>query len=315
MQDTRAAAPTETAWRDQRPQPGTLTLDHIAHFVPDIDAASRALERLGFTLTPFSLQQHRIEPGAPLTPAGSGNRCVMLRQGYLEFLTPTADTPVAQRMRAAMARYVGQHLICLGTSESERIYRHLAESGFNPQPPVALQRQIGTETGEGTACFTVQRVPPEAMPEGRVQVVEHHTPELLWQTRWLSHPNRAAGLTASIVCVEDPADVAARFARFAGTAVRWQGPIAVVTGTARGAVAIIDPATLKGRLGVAPPALPWIAGIELLSDDLAATRAHLEAGGFNVIALPRGDAVLVAGPPELGGLFAFTSKPGALFAT
>src|SRR3712207_2875328 len=131
----------DIAWKDQRPRPGTLCLDHIAHFVPDIDRASAALERLGFTLTPFSLQQHRTRSDGPLEPAGSGNRCAMLRRGYLEFLTPTSDTPVAQRMRAAIARYVGQHLICFGTVESVRLHAQLETAGFHPLPPVALQRQ------------------------------------------------------------------------------------------------------------------------------------------------------------------------------
>ena len=84
----------------QVPAAGQLVLDHVGHFVPHADAASAALEKLGFMLTPFSEQSHRIEPGGPLTPAGAGNRCVMLRQGYLEFLTPTADTPVANQLRA-----------------------------------------------------------------------------------------------------------------------------------------------------------------------------------------------------------------------
>lgn len=313
MNDTQAVAPADTAWRQQRPETGTLTLDHIAHFVPDIDAASLALERLGFTLTPFSLQQHRVEPGAPLVPAGSGNRCVMLRQGYLEFLTPTSDTPVAQRMRAAMQRYVGQHLICFGTSESDRLHRHLADAGFDPLPPVSLQRQIGTEAGEGTARFTVLRVPPEAMPEGRVQIVEHHTPELLWQKRWVDHPNGVAGLASSIVCVENPDEVAGRFARFAQGDVRWKGRTAIIETAARGSVVILDPRSLKDHLGVTPPAaLPWIAGVALRTVDLEATRAHLKRNGFEVSPAGR-EALAVLGPREVGGVFVFTSARGAVF--
>jgi hypothetical protein len=314
MINTRVLAAAATAWQHQRPAAGMMTLDHIAHFVPDMDAASRALERLGFALTPFSLQQHRIEPGAPLTPAGSGNRCVMLRRGYLEFLTTTSDTPVAQRMRAAMDRYVGLHLICFGTSESARVHEHLTANGFRPLPPVALQRQIGTERGEETARFTVQRVPPEIMPEGRVQVVEHHTPELLWQKRWLDHPNHAVGLTASIVCVGNPAEVAERFARFAQSDFRWEGRIAVVEGTARGAIVIVDPPTLKDHLGITPPTLPWIAGTKLLTDDLAATRAHLEANGLDIVEPKGHQAIAVAGPPELGGIFVFEARGGVALA-
>jgi hypothetical protein len=68
--------------RAQVPAPGELTLDHVAYFVPHIDAASDALERLGFSLTPFSAQSHRLEAGGPVVPAGTGNRCVMLERGY-----------------------------------------------------------------------------------------------------------------------------------------------------------------------------------------------------------------------------------------
>ncbi|HEX9461511.1 MAG TPA: VOC family protein, partial [Alphaproteobacteria bacterium] len=72
--------------RCQVPASGTLVLDHVAHFVPDADEAATALQQLGFTVTPFSPQSHRPSPEAALTPAGTGNRCVMLRRGYLEFL-------------------------------------------------------------------------------------------------------------------------------------------------------------------------------------------------------------------------------------
>ena len=68
----------------QAPRPGNLSLDHVAHFVPDMENAAPALEKLGFTLTPFSAQSHRLEPGGPLTPAGTGNRCIMFKRGYIE---------------------------------------------------------------------------------------------------------------------------------------------------------------------------------------------------------------------------------------
>ena len=76
------------------PPPGTLNLDHVGHFVPDKDAASAVLEKLGFSLTPFSLQTTKDAAGESV-PAGTGNRCAMFASGYLEFLTPVADTPVA----------------------------------------------------------------------------------------------------------------------------------------------------------------------------------------------------------------------------
>ncbi len=96
----------------QKPAPGELALDHISHFLPDLDAAAAWLSRLGFAVTPLSVQQ--TQDG----PAGSSNRCVMLEEGYLEFLTPTMDTPVARQMRTYMAKHIGTHLACFGTPEA-----------------------------------------------------------------------------------------------------------------------------------------------------------------------------------------------------
>ena len=200
----------------QLPKPGDITLDHVAHFVPEMDTAAPALEKLGFTLTPFSAQSHRLEPGGPLVPAGTGNRCMMFKRGYVECLTPTGDSPVANQLRTAIKRYVGVHLIAFGTSAPEADHARLVQGGFSPNPPLALQRQISIPDGEDTARFTVVRVAPDTMPEGRIQYCQHHTPDLVWQPRWLAHANHAVALTAVILCVDDPAAVALRYCRFYG---------------------------------------------------------------------------------------------------
>ena len=58
------------------------------------------------------------------------------------------------------------------------------------------------------ARFQVLRVPSDTMPEGRIQFVQQRTPELLWQRRWLDHPNRAFALAAVLICVADPREAA-----------------------------------------------------------------------------------------------------------
>ncbi|HET9405336.1 MAG TPA: VOC family protein [Burkholderiales bacterium] len=284
----------------QVPATGALNVDHVAHFVPHIDAASAALEKLGFTLTPFSGQSHRSEPGGPLTPAGTGNRCVMLEQGYLEFLTPTGDTTVAAQLRTAIRRYVGAHLIALGTSSPEADHARIGKAGFNPLPPVALQRQIGTETGEGTARFTVVRVPPGTMAEGRIQFCQHHTPELLWQARWTVHANRATGLAGVILRVADAQEAAQRYARYTGLLAQLSGSVWRIA-TPRGYLIFTDRDTLHRRLGVVPPVLPWIAGTVLGSDDIVATGEVLRQSGVPVHVLGS-QRLLVKLPPAVGGI-------------
>lgn len=290
----------------QLPSPGTFNVDHVAHFVPHIDAATSALEKLGFTLTPFSDQFQRAEPGGPLAPAGTGNRCVMLQRGYLEFLTPTGDTPIASQLRAAIQRYVGAHLIAFGTAAPADDYARLAKAGFAPLEPVPLQREIDTERGRETARFTVVRVAPGIMAEGRIQFCQHHTPELLWQPRWMVHPNRAASLAGVMLRVADAQEAAKRYARYTGLLAQFSGGVWRID-TTRGFLVFADRDTLHRRLAVVPPALPWIAGHVLKSDDIAATGDYLRKSGVPVHVLGN-QRLLVNLPPEVGGILVFEPK-------
>ena len=278
-------------------------MDHVAHFVPQMEGTSSELEWLGFTVTPFSSQSHRVEPGGPLEPAGAGNSCVMFRRGYLEFLTPIGDTPIAAQLRAAMQRYVGVHLIAFGTAAPAEDYARLTEGGFSPLEPLALQRAIETTTGDETARFSVVRVPPGTMPEGRVQFCQHLTPQWLWQDRWIRHPNHAVAIKGVIVCVADPQEAGQRYARFAGLDARTHGDgWCIVTG--RGYLLFADAPSVSQRFGVDPPSLPWIAGYILESQDIRATADYLSASSVQSRALD-GQRILIELPPALGGIAVF----------
>lgn len=283
-----------------------INVDHIAHFVPDNDAAAAAMTQLGFSLTPFSAQSHRPDPAAPLVPAGTGNRCIMLRAGYLEFLTPTHDTPNAQQLRSAIARYTGVHLIAFGTQAPETDHARLLREGFAPLPPLALQRQASTETGTATARFTVVRVPPQAMAEGRIQYCQHHTPDVVWQPRWLTHANHAVGLAGVLLCVADPAEAAQRYARFTGLPARQSGAVWRLD-TARGHVWFMNATTCVSAWGMTPPTLPWIAGYVIDSDDMNATAQHVRGQRTN-------ERLCVSLAPALGGIMVFQATGSAPWA-
>ncbi len=293
--------------RAQLPPPGSSTLDHIAHFVPDSSAAGDVLERLGFTLTPFSAQSHRMTPDGPLVPAGTGNRCVMFERGYLEFLTPTADTPIANQLRNAIARYVGVHLVAFGTAAPEKDHARLEKEDFTPLAPISLQREIETERGAGTARFTVVRTPPGKMPEGRIQFCQHHTPELLWQPRWLAHHNGSRALSGVVLCVADIAQVAERYARYTGLKPRhtrraWQ------LQTEHGYLLCATEEALRTAWGLEVPAVPWIGGSILTTTDMHIAAAC--AATMGCVTRRLRSRLLVVLPPAIGGFVIF-QPPGS----
>jgi Glyoxalase-like domain len=281
---------------------GSLVLDHVAHFVPDLGAAAAALETLGFVVTPYSAQ------ATPEGPTGTANRCVMLDAGYIELLAPVADTPHAHRTREAMARYPGVHILALGTPDAAAEHARLARHGFAPLPAVDLARDVEMPDGAPRrARFGVVRVPPETMPEGRVQFVEQKTPECLWQPRWLAHGNGVEGLAAVFVVADDPPATAARYARFAGLAPRPTGAF-VRLPTARGDLLVGRREDFVALLGSAPAA-PALAGYALACRDPEELRGRCARAG--AVAQPRGTLYSARMPPALGGAWLFGTA-GAL---
>ena len=279
-----------TVAESQRPPPGELCLDHLGHFVPDLDAAAAVWEKLGFKVTPTSVHQVSGKP------AGTSNRCVMLEEGYLELLAPNketaADTPHAQRVRDRMKLFVGVHLACFGTPDAAAEQRRLADHGFEPEPVVHLQRKI--DTGESLG-FRVVYVPPGKMPEGRVQYCEHLTPEHVWREGFVN-PFR---LRAVYVVADEPEEAAARWGRFGGLLPRPEDGF-VRLDTARGRVMIGTRANVRRVLGSAPAA-PALAGYALSCSDPDALAARCRNAGLKV------NGRVVELPAALGGTWLLES--------
>jgi len=271
----------------QKPAPGELYVDHVSHFVADLDAAALVCEALGWKVTPASVQQ------TPEGPAGASNRCVMLEEGYIELLSPTHQTPAANRMRGLMSRYDGVHLMCYGTPDAEAEHRRLQAHGYEPQPLVDLSRAVDG----GTARFKVLRPAPEKMPEGRIQFVQQLTPEHLWRK---GDVNRL-WLEEVFVVASDPVETAARWASFAGLLPRPERNGVHLEAT-RGRVLIGTRETLAKLLGDAPPA-PAIAGYALRSSHPEKLAARCKPAGIKVQKHGRRYAARL--PAALGGALVF----------
>ena len=282
----------------QLPSAGSLLLDHVAHFVPHLGEAARTLEALGFAVTPESV--HQTQDG----PAGTSNVCVMLEHGYLEILTPTADTPNARRVRASMQRYSGVHLACFGTPDAEGEQVRLQAHGFEPQPLVQLNRRV--PSGE-MARFSVVIPSIQAMPEGRIQFVRHHTPEILWRPQHLGHTNNVVKLACVFVVADDPVAAGARWAEFAALLPRPAGEF-VHLPAARGHILIGRRESWNALLGDAP-AGPALAGYALECRDPAILISRCKLLGLALRKL-RENLYAVSLPEALGGAWIFGTRQG-----
>jgi len=281
----------------QLPRAGEIFLDHLAHFVPDAEAASRALARAGFAPTPISVQVNPDPDGAP-RPTGTGNVTAMFARGYIEILFKTSDAPLAREFEAGLARHPGVHLMAFAVADAAAARRRLAEGGFRVRPLVEMQRPVDAEGQAATAAFTIARVEPGEMPEGRIQVLTHRTERAVWQPRWLSHPNGAWALKRVLIAVADVHETARRFARFTGRAPAPM-PFGQTIALDRGRVDLLAADEFGRILPEVPiPSLPFVGAYKIRVQSLTLAADLLTQAGLLV---RQRDRELVAiFPPELG---------------
>ena len=295
-------------WTDaQVPEGDELFLDHVGYFIDDLDNAAAALERLGFSVSPINLQTNLGEDGVT-RPSGTSNRLVRLRRGFLEFLAATHDTPLADQLLEARARYAGLHLIAISHADLEAQRARLVASGFDMQQMVHLRRHVREHGIEGEVAWSVLRPMPGVMPEGRIQYVYPHTPDLAWPPGSTEHPNGADSLTGILVCVADPAEGQERYAAFMDRQAGANG-----FETDRGFVRIVGVEEAAALLDAfEAPSLPFMAAATIATTDLDVTRRVLSDNG--IAAQPDGDGALWVSPADaLGGHLCFHAPGKAPF--
>ena len=278
----------------QVPVKDEIFLDHVAHFVADLDVAGVQFQRLGFSCSDVNLQTNLGDDGIA-RPSGTSNRLIRLRRGFLEILAATYDTPLAAQLKAAHSRYEGVHLLAFSHADLESKRVRLIADGFEMQPIVHMRRK---EPGsEKQVAWSVLRPEPHVMQEGRIQFAYPHTPELSWPPGSTEHPNGAGSLTGVMLCVRDIQEATKRYEIYLGREAAknriWldRGNIAFMTSA--------EPFEAGPEFVI--PALPYVCAVTISTKDLNHTRSALRLNG--VMPLFDSSSILWVGPEDAMGCY------------
>ena len=294
----------------QLPIADEIFLDHVGHFVRDPEAGSHALARAGFAPTPKSIQVNPDPAGGAAQPTGTGNVTAMLARGYMEVLFKAADTPLGQELDHAMGRYSGVHLVAFAVADAPAAHKRLSTAGFRMRALVNMERPVDTAGGPGKAAFTVVRVSPGEMAEGRIQILTHHTEATVWQRRWLVHPNGALALASVMIVVPDADEAAQRFARFTGRRARASS-LGHIIEFDRGRIDLVRTEAFQQIItDVYPRSLPFIGAYTIIVKSLATVEQIFAAS--NLPTRRSGQTLIAPFPDELGdGVWMFVQAASA----
>jgi hypothetical protein len=274
-------------------------LDHVGVAGQDLAALAVAYERLGFTLTPRARHSGRRTPEGPVEPFGTGNRCIMLRRGYIELIAILDPSAFNDTLEESIARYPGIHIVALSMTDEAANLARLRRAGFAIPGIAYLERPVADAEPDGPKARFARLFLPDA-PEGRVFLIRHLTPEAIWQERFLSHLNRAVALEEVIVAVAEPAETGARFSRLAGQPLVPDPAGGYALAFPGERVRLVAAKALAEILpGVAVPSLPFIAGLTVRTDDGNAAISRIVAEQ-SIRYRPASDGLLVD-PSAAGG--------------
>lgn len=242
-------------------------LDHVGVAVPDLTAAASEWEALGFTVQP--LAPHMDEG----KPTGTGNRNIMLAEGYIELLATIDPARPSATIARFLAHHTGIHVLTLAMRSESATMNRILRAGFDAKITISARPVDPDNPNAPRPEFS--RIPlTDADP--RLQLLRHITPELVWQERFLAHPNRARALREVIVAADPPAAFAARLARAAGLPVRPDPAGGYTMRLPCGAVRVLPPDAAARLLpGAVVPALPAILGLVVQTEDANAAAAAL----------------------------------------
>ncbi|MCP5371519.1 MAG: VOC family protein [Hyphomicrobiales bacterium] len=273
------------------------TLDHVGVVSADAEKLWPAYERMGFLLTPPTQQTGSPAPGEPPELLGTGNRCAMFMDGYLELLAIVDPARPTRGFPERLARYAGLHILAFGCDDADAAGAAMAARGAGVAGIAHLERTVDTPHGPELARFSVIRPAPAEAPECHLNVLQHHTPAALWQPRYLIHPNGAQALAAATLCVADPERAAARYGRLLGHDPQRQGPGWRLR-PGRGVLDVVGPETMFFLFGTEAPVLPFVAAFAVRVDSLATVEAILLANGVPFAVL---DGRICTDPAAGGG--------------
>ncbi|MFD2611173.1 VOC family protein [Paenibacillus gansuensis] len=186
---------------------GRLTLnvpiDHVGIVGRNVVEMREALGRLGF----YSPGVTSLALGDDSGRQPSRNSHFVFDAGYIELIASQGDDHLARYV----SRREGLHILAMASGNAQASREAFQRLSLQPAGTLVSTRPAVHGEVTGTASFEWFGFAEPSFPEGLVCVVEHLTPELIYQKERFQHPNGAFRLDEVILLVDDTDQAAERY--------------------------------------------------------------------------------------------------------
>ncbi|TAL01675.1 MAG: VOC family protein [Rhodospirillaceae bacterium] len=279
-------------------QSTTTTIDHLGIVARDVAALREAYTRLGFTVTAATPVMQPGPDGKREIPLGQVAAHVAFSSTCLELIA-VRHPGQGNHLDKWLARHEGLHVLGLHADDVAHASNELVAAGLIMPPVRASSRRITGNGVKGTARFKWFELPESIAREGFAYVVQHETPELVFDPRLTTHANGALGIRSVFAVVDNMDEAFARYQRLPGTKRRSFAIGRTIIMNQQQFVVVERSGFAAMFPGLDVPPAPHLGGFALAVADIAATRSVLAKAG--VYFMNWGEQGLWIPPEDTGG--------------
>jgi len=243
-------------------------LDHLVVAVKDLEAAGKAWQALGFTVTPEN--RH---------PWGTANRLVQLDGFFVELLTVADPALIVEPSDSAfsfgafnrdfLSEREGASMLVLDSTDPERDREDFRKAELTLFEPFSFARTAHLADGStAQVAFDLTFVEDPLAPGIGFFTCRNRFPENFWKEAFQTHANGARTVEAVYLLASDPADHHEFLGGFAGQREMRATSLGLELQTARGRISVLTPQAYGQLVGEAAAAgvagsLPQIVALEI----------------------------------------------------
>ncbi|MEO1112592.1 MAG: VOC family protein [Pseudomonadota bacterium] len=251
-------------------------LDHIVVAVHDLDAAGKAYEALGFTVTPEN--RH---------PWGTANRLIQLNGFFIELLSVAEPGLITETVgtefsfgafnRTFLAKREGASMLVMESRDASVDRQDFEKVGLSLFEPFSFERVAHLPDGTtAKVAFDLTILRDPLSPEIGYFTCHNKYPENFWKPPFQSHSNGAKEIETIYLVAEDPSDHHEFLGGFTGQREMRATSLGLELETARGKILVLNPAGYRSLVGdraadALNGDLPQLAAIEIRTETAGRT--------------------------------------------
>lgn len=181
-------------------------LDHVVVAVQDLDAAGRAWEKLGFTVTPEA--RH---------PWGTTNRLIQFDGFFVELLSVADDSLIREAgagefsfgafNRDFLKKRQGGSMVVFESRDPDQDRASFEKHHLQTYAPFSFEREAKAPDGSvRKVAFDLTFVTDPLAPGIGYFTCHNRYPENFWKAEYQTHSNGAVGIDEIVLVAKDPCD-------------------------------------------------------------------------------------------------------------